>query len=92
MSNSALYDNIAAVDWSYILPLAVGQGISSLVWDNIQQVITDCKIPTEQQPSKAEKIKWALSIENIITQYYRRKGCLLKLLISRRKRVLKHMD
>ena len=35
MLNSALSGNIAAVDWSYIIPLVTGQGIAALVWDNM---------------------------------------------------------
>ena len=79
MLNSALSDNIAAVDWSYIIPLATGQGISALVWDNIQQAITDCKISTEQQLSKVGKIKLALTVENIILQYHRRKALSIEI-------------
>ena len=72
MSISTLSDNIAAVDWSYIIPFAMGQGISALVWDNIQQTVTEGKIPTEQQPSKAEKIQWVITVEDIIKQYNNR--------------------
>ena len=56
-----------------------GQGISALVWDNIQQAITDCKISTEQQLSKVGKIKLALTVENIILQYHRRKALSIEI-------------
>lgn len=79
MLNSALSGNIAAVDWSYIIPLVTGQGISALVWDNIQQAITDCQIPTGQQQSKAEKIKRVLTVENIIKQYRQRKALSIEI-------------
>ena len=48
-------------------------GTTAILWNSFQWAIADGKISTEQQPSKAEKIKWALAIENIIKQYNHRK-------------------
>ena len=50
-------------------------GVSAIVMDNI----SDCKIPPEHQLSKAEKIKWALTVENIISQYHRRKALFIEI-------------
>lgn len=52
---------------------SIRQGISAIVWDNILQEIYDGKIPLEHQPTKAQKIQWALAIENIIKQFNHRK-------------------
>lgn len=52
---------------------SIRQGISAIVWDNILQEIYDGKIPLEHQPTKAQKIQWALDIENIIKQFNHRK-------------------
>ncbi|MBQ5899801.1 MAG: nucleotidyltransferase family protein [Alistipes sp.] len=52
---------------------SIRQGISAIVWDNILQEIYDGKIPPEHQPTKAQKIQWALAIENIIKQFNHRK-------------------
>ena len=53
--NLVVSDNITIGGWSYIIPLVTGQGISALVWDNIQRMIDDCKIPTEQQPRRRRR-------------------------------------
>ena len=54
------------------------QGISAIVWNKILQAISDASIPIEHQPTKAQKIQWALAIENIIKQYNHRKQLSLE--------------
>ena len=55
------------------------QNISAIVWDNIQQAISDGIIPIEQQPTKAQKIQWALATEQVESKYARQKAVIAKL-------------
>ena len=54
-------------------------GASAILWDSFQRNIADGKISAEQQPSKAEEMKWALTVENIISQYHRRKALSIEI-------------
>ena len=58
---------------------SVQQNISAIVWDNIQQAISDGRIPFEQQPTKAQKIQWALATEQVERKYARQKAVIAKL-------------
>lgn len=42
--------------------VASSQGVVAIVWDDILQAIDEGQIPLEQQPTKAEKIRWALAV------------------------------
>ena len=53
--------------------LSSRQGIAAIACDYMQQAIAEGRILTDQQPSKAQKIQWALAVEKIIEQYNRRK-------------------
>lgn len=72
LPNFVVYDNKVAYDWPHIYTFSAKQNIAAIVWDYIQQAMTDCKIPTRQQPSKAEKIQWVITVEDIIKQYNNR--------------------
>ncbi|MBQ8438519.1 MAG: nucleotidyltransferase family protein [Alistipes sp.] len=59
--------------------VASSQGVVAIVWDDILQAIDEGQIPLEQQPTKAEKIRWVLAVENIIKQYHRRKALSIEI-------------
>ena len=59
--------------------IANAQGVVAVVWDNIQQAISDGLIPIEQQPAKAQKSKWALATEQVERKYARQKVVIAKL-------------
>lgn len=54
-------------------------GVSAIWWDYILRNIEDGKIIVGQQPTKVDKIKWALAVENIISQYRRRKALSIEI-------------
>lgn len=70
---SVFWGNIARDDWTHLNSFAANHGVSAIIWDSIQQAIAENRISVDQLPSKAEKIKWALAVENIIKEYHRRK-------------------
>ena len=79
---SAVFENICKtnhVDWSGLNAISAQQNISAIVWDNIQQAIADELIPIEQQPTKAQKIQWALATEQVERKYARQKAVIAKL-------------
>ncbi len=59
--------------------VASSHGIVAIVWDEILQAIAEGQIPLEQQPTKAEKIRWTLAVESIIKQYHRRKALSIEI-------------
>lgn len=67
------------LSWSQIYTISAQQNVAALVWDNIQQAMTDGKIPTEQQPTKAQKIQWAMAAERVEQKYARQRNVIEKL-------------
>ena len=56
--------------------VASSQGVVAIVWDDILQAIDEGQIPLEQQPTKAERIRWALATEQIECKYARQKALI----------------
>ena len=79
LSNSVVSDNKASVDWTYIISFATQHGIPSIIWNDIKQMVADGKIPTEQQPTKAQKIQWAMAAERVEQKYARQRNVIEKL-------------
>ena len=71
--NTNLLADSTSYDWLALNKFSIQQGISAIVWDNIQQAVLTNKLTQEQQPSKAIKLQWALAVENIVRQYHHRK-------------------
>ena len=59
--------------------LSAQQGFTAIAWDRLQQAIAEGEILAEQQPSKTEKIKWALAVEQVERKYARQKEAIAKL-------------
>ena len=55
------------------------QGVVAIVWDDILQAIDEGQIPLEQQPTKADRIRWVLATEQIERKYARQKTVIAKL-------------
>ncbi|MBQ5617811.1 MAG: nucleotidyltransferase family protein, partial [Alistipes sp.] len=53
--------------------------IVAIVWDNIQHAMSCGQIQMDQQPSKAERIQWALATEQVERKYARQKAVIAKL-------------
>ena len=86
LSDSAVFENMRSesdnndmINWSHIYSFSAQQNIAALVWDNIQQAMTDGKIPTEQQPTKAQKIQWAMAAERVEQKYAQQRNVIEKL-------------
>ena len=79
LSNSVVSDNKASVDWTYIISFATQHGIPSIIWNDIKQMVADGKISTEQQPTKAQKIQWAMAAEHVEQKYARQRNVIEKL-------------
>ena len=58
---------------------ANNHALVAIAWDRLQQEIAEGEILAEQQPSKAEKIKWALAVEQVERKYTRQKEVIAKL-------------
>lgn len=67
-SDSLMNGNI---NWSSLYTFSAKQNIAVIVWDYIQQAVAEGKIATEQQPSKAQKIQWAMAVEQVEKKYER---------------------
>ena len=65
--------------WSEIYAVSARQNISAIVWDNIQHAMACGQIQMDQQPSKAERIQWALATEQVGRKYARQKAVIAKL-------------
>ena len=65
--DSAVFENMPSesnnkINWQNLYSFSAKQNISAIVWDNILQAVAEGKIPTEQQPSRAQKIQWAMAV------------------------------
>ena len=63
----------------HLSSLAASHGLSAILWDDFSHAIAEGKIPMDQQPSKAEKIQWALATEQVERKYARQKAVIAKL-------------
>lgn len=61
------------VDWDKLMDLSAKQGLLAWVWDGI------CKLPTEQQPPRQQRINWGLSTQKIWDDYEYQKTVLKEL-------------
>ena len=67
------------IDWSTLYTISARQNIVAITWDSIQQSMEDGALPVDQQPSKVQKIQWALATEQIEQKYARQKSVITKL-------------
>lgn len=79
LSRSTVFENTPCDSWGNIYSISSQQGISAFIWDNIQQAIVDGVLSPEYQPTKAQKLQWALAIEQIEQKYARQKKVIAKL-------------
>lgn len=67
------------INWSKIFSISANHNISAIVWDYIQQQIAEGKLSSEQLPTKAQKIQWALVTEQVEKKYAKQKQVIVKL-------------
>ena len=67
------------LSYSSLYTFSAQQNIAALVWDNIQKAIAEGQIPPEQQPTKAQKIQWAMATEHVEQKYARQRNVIEKL-------------
>ncbi len=60
---SGLYDAMSVEDWKMLFRLSAKQGVLALVWEVVQA------LPSEQQPPREIRLRWALSVEAIENRY-----------------------
>lgn len=80
--DSAVFEGLCmyhSKKWSEIYAVSARQNISAIVWDNIQHAMACGQIQMDQQPSKAERIQWALASEQVERKYARQKAVIAKL-------------
>lgn len=58
---------------------ASSHNISAISWDYLQKVIAEGQRSMDRQPSKAERIQWALATEQVERKYARQKAVIAKL-------------
>ena len=73
LPGSAVFENMVEVDYAALHSFAMAQGVVAIVWDEVLRAIAAGEIETAQQPSRAQKMQWAIEAENIVNQYQRRK-------------------
>ena len=79
LSDSAVFENMADVDWPAVYSMLVQQGVAAVAWDNVQRAMTEGGILPEQQLSKTQKIQWALATESIVKKYKLRKDLSIEI-------------
>ena len=80
--DSAVFEGLCmyhSKKWSEIYAVSARQNISAVVWDNIQHAMACGQIQMDKQPSKAERIQWALATEQVERKYARQKAVIAKL-------------
>lgn len=71
--------NTSGVEYTQQLyQLSNSYGITAIVWDEIQQAVSEGEI-TAEQPSKAQKLQWALAVEQTERQYAKQRQVIAKL-------------
>lgn len=63
----------AVADWDSLMDVATCEGVLAWVYDGI------CMLPKEQQPSRQQRINWALSAQEIWDRYEKQKEVLYKM-------------
>lgn len=58
------------IDWDKMMDVSVNQSVLALVWDGI------CKLPSELQPPRQQRINWALSAQETWNEYQQKKNAL----------------
>ena len=56
-------------DYSLLYSFAMRQGIVAIVWDEVQRAMAEGRMSSVQQPSKAQKIQWAMAVEQVEFRY-----------------------
>lgn len=79
LSGSAVFENISKEDWTQFHSFAIQQGVAAIAWDSIQRAMAEGKMSPENQPTKAQKIQWALAAEQVERKYERQKRVIEKL-------------
>ena len=52
-------------DWPQLYRLAVKHGILAIIWDGLQQYVTQRRITTTEEPDRNLKLQWAYNIKQI---------------------------
>lgn len=76
---SAVFGNMVEVDYAKLYPVAIKQGVVAIAWDDIQRAMAAGEIETEQQPSRAVKMQWALAVEQVERRYSKQAQVIEKL-------------
>lgn len=66
-------DPTIAVDWDFLFDCSSTQGILAWVWDGIS------RLPKSLQPSRQQRINWALSAQEITDHYVKQKSVLAEM-------------
>ena len=72
-------NKISNIHWSDLYSFSIQHNIAAIVWDYIQRAISEGKVATEQQPTKVQKIQWALAVEQVENKYARQRQVIVKL-------------
>ena len=67
------------IDYSLLYSFAMRQGIVAIVWDEVQRAMAEGRMSSVQQPSKAQKIQWAMAVEQVELRYARQRRVIEKL-------------
>ncbi len=58
-------------DWPLLYRLSARQGMLAIAWDGVERLVREEAIPPEHQPSRTQKIRWAVNVERIEQTYAR---------------------
>ena len=67
------------VDYQSLYSFSAKHSVAAIVWDEVQAAIARGDIKPECQPSKVQKIQWALAAEQVEQKYARQKAVIEKL-------------
>ncbi len=67
------------IDFSALYSLAMSQGVVAIVWDEVMRAIAAGEIEVEKQPTRAQKMQWALAAEQVERKYLRQVQVIEKL-------------
>ncbi len=65
--------------WRDIYALAKKQGVAAIVWDGLQRLMTENKIPADSMPDRTLRIEWAYNVERINGKYAKQREAIGKL-------------
>lgn len=66
-------------DWEQVGHIASSQGVGAIAWDGLCRAADLGLIAQESMPSKATKLKWIYSIEQLTKRYQRQRSVICKL-------------